>query len=68
MNNRDCDRDAARLGRFEVHAMDATLIGFPEYADRVQYNVHQGLYDISLRNSLNKGGVKAVPGAPMCGW
>jgi len=149
----DWDRDAARLGRFEAHAADATLIGFPEYAARVQYNANQGLgdngypanmnletscdlntvmccfiegdfdgnnaattdvcrhdlsdspqsnhvkngwsvfpgdqtathcvgftwednedellgnmmYDVSLRNSLNKGYLKAVPGAPMCG-
>jgi len=149
----DWARDAARLGRFESHAADATLIGFPEYAARVQYNANQGLgdngypatmnletscdlntvmccfiegdfagngakptdvcrhdlsdspqsnhvkqgwsvfsavetathcvgftwedgadellgnmlYDVSLRNSLNKGYLKAVPGAPMCG-
>jgi hypothetical protein len=156
----DWARDTARLGRFEDHAADATLIGFPEYAARVQYNANQGLgdngypanmnldvscdsqtimccftddgqsdgfggfgafsdattdvcrhdltdspqsnhikrgwsvfpeaetathcvgftwqdddddmlgnmmYDVSLRNSVNKGYLKAVPGAPMCG-
>ena len=68
MDGGDWDRGAVWLGRFDAHAADVTLIGFPEYAARVQYNAHQGLYNFSLRNSLNKGYLNAVPSAPMCGW
>jgi len=150
----DWELDSARLRRFEDNLGSSTLIGFPEYAARVQYNVdengnatrgypanmdleagcdlrtvmccfaddargagfdattdvcrhdlrdspesshiHRGwsvfpgvetlthcvgftweegeeellgnaMYDVSLRNSINKGYLKGVPGAPMCG-
>lgn len=47
---------AAEMGpieRFEANLADSTLIGFPEYVSREQYNPHHGLGDNGYPANLN---------------